>query len=141
MLDFCSNVRHVRVTGPLIVHCRCISCEVYRALTKLDSAGVGRSGTYIAADQILARIEHRDQNIDIYNMVKDMRLRRVSMVQTIAQVPTYKISCLIFTHFHKYSFLYKFYADALATMVDDAKTQLDSFDVREHLCFASLTLL
>src|SRR6185436_19678477 len=45
------------------------------------SAGVGRSGTFIALDRLLQQIETKDI-IDVYGIVHEMRMERVWMVQT-----------------------------------------------------------
>uniref|UniRef100_A0A8D0G8G8 protein-tyrosine-phosphatase n=1 Tax=Sphenodon punctatus TaxID=8508 RepID=A0A8D0G8G8_SPHPU len=55
--------------GPTIVHC---------------SAGVGRTGTFIALDRILQQLDSKD-TVDIYAAVHDLRLHRVHMVQTESQ--------------------------------------------------------
>ncbi|CAH0385398.1 unnamed protein product [Bemisia tabaci] len=54
---------------PIVVHC---------------SAGVGRSGTFIALDRILQQINHSD-HVDIFGIVWNMRKERVWMVQTEQQ--------------------------------------------------------
>ncbi|RZF35702.1 hypothetical protein LSTR_LSTR009570 [Laodelphax striatellus] len=54
---------------PIVVHC---------------SAGVGRSGTFIALDRILQQINHSD-HVDIFGIVYAMRKERVWMVQTEQQ--------------------------------------------------------
>ncbi|KAH8315066.1 hypothetical protein KR059_006004, partial [Drosophila kikkawai] len=54
---------------PIIVHC---------------SAGVGRSGTFIALDRILQHI-HKSDYVDIFGIVFAMRKERVVMVQTEQQ--------------------------------------------------------
>ncbi|XP_030404601.1 receptor-type tyrosine-protein phosphatase beta isoform X1 [Gopherus evgoodei] len=56
-------------TGPTILHC---------------SAGVGRTGTFIALDRILQQLDSKD-SVDIYGAVHDLRLHRVHMVQTECQ--------------------------------------------------------
>ncbi|KAG8577865.1 hypothetical protein GDO81_010317 [Engystomops pustulosus] len=56
-------------TGPTVVHC---------------SAGVGRTGTFIALDRILQQVDTKD-SVDIYGAVYDLRLHRVHMVQTECQ--------------------------------------------------------
>lgn len=54
---------------PIVVHC---------------SAGVGRSGTFIALDRILQHIEKYDY-VDLFGIVYEMRKERVWMVQTEQQ--------------------------------------------------------
>ncbi|CAG0922856.1 unnamed protein product [Notodromas monacha] len=54
---------------PIVVHC---------------SAGVGRSGTFIALDRLLFHIKKEDY-VDIFGMVYEMRKERVWMVQTEQQ--------------------------------------------------------
>ncbi|XP_048463887.1 receptor-type tyrosine-protein phosphatase beta [Rhincodon typus] len=56
-------------SGPTVIHC---------------SAGVGRTGTFIALDRILQQLENKD-SVDIYGTVYDLRLHRVHMVQTECQ--------------------------------------------------------
>ncbi|XP_043083336.1 receptor-type tyrosine-protein phosphatase eta-like isoform X20 [Puntigrus tetrazona] len=55
--------------SPAVVHC---------------SAGVGRTGTFIAIDHLIFQIE-RDSMVDIYGIVNDMRMHRPLMVQTEEQ--------------------------------------------------------
>ena len=45
------------------------------------SAGVGRSGSYIAIDYTIEKIR-QDKEIDLFNLVYEMRQSRPSMVQT-----------------------------------------------------------
>ncbi|CAF1375675.1 unnamed protein product [Rotaria sordida] len=54
---------------PIVVHC---------------TAGVGRTGTYIAIDAMLDKIK-QESKIDIYNFVLQMRRERHLMVQTVKQ--------------------------------------------------------
>ncbi|XP_071854861.1 uncharacterized protein [Apostichopus japonicus] len=56
-------------TGPLVVHC---------------SAGVGRTGTFIALSTLMDAIHNKDI-IDIYGFVEEMRENRIMMVQTALQ--------------------------------------------------------
>jgi len=55
--------------GPTIVHC---------------SAGVGRTGTYIALDASLDRL-NVNGDVDVFNFIAAMRTRRIAMVQTEEQ--------------------------------------------------------
>uniref|UniRef100_A0A8C9G8D4 protein-tyrosine-phosphatase n=1 Tax=Pavo cristatus TaxID=9049 RepID=A0A8C9G8D4_PAVCR len=65
-------------TGPTVVHC---------------SAGVGRTGTFIALDRILQQLDSKD-TVDIYAAVHDLRLHRVHMVQTeVSFGYTHQVSC------------------------------------------------
>ncbi|XP_064611900.1 receptor-type tyrosine-protein phosphatase F-like [Liolophura sinensis] len=77
MVNFLQDVRsHVRpnMSGPLLIHC---------------SAGVGRTGSFIAVDQIREKLYdlsgESDITIDIYEIVLTMRNHRPRMVQTEAQ--------------------------------------------------------
>lgn len=69
LINFILTVRSYMpytATGPTIIHC---------------SAGVGRTGTFIAIDWLLQHIrEHQD--VDIFNLILEMRNYRVNMVQT-----------------------------------------------------------
>ncbi|XP_060599175.1 tyrosine-protein phosphatase 10D-like [Ruditapes philippinarum] len=60
------NREHESSNGPMIVHC---------------SAGVGRTGTFIAVDYLLQHIKDHDE-VDIFNLVLEMRNNRLNMVQT-----------------------------------------------------------
>ena len=51
------------------------------------SAGVGRTGVFIAVDKILDDLDKRKKDtIDVFGFVKEMRTRRVNMVQTAVSV-------------------------------------------------------
>ena len=75
--------------SPIVVLGRYFSCFV--AFIHIDkvlirsitcySAGVGRTGTYVAVDRLLQHIQDHD-DIDIYNLVLEMRNYRCRMVQT-----------------------------------------------------------
>ena len=49
-------------------------------------AGVGRTGTYITLDSMLERMKQAS-NLNVYEFVRNMRAKRVLMVQT--QVGSY----------------------------------------------------
>ncbi|OWF47291.1 Receptor-type tyrosine-protein phosphatase kappa [Mizuhopecten yessoensis] len=55
--------------GPLVVHC---------------SAGIGRTGTYIALDALLKHSQS-SQTIDVYQYTLTMRKDRLNMIQTVEQ--------------------------------------------------------
>ncbi|KAK0141048.1 Receptor-type tyrosine-protein phosphatase eta [Merluccius polli] len=52
--------------SPTVVHC---------------SAGVGRTGTFIAIDRLIFQIE-RESVVDVYGIIHDLRIHRTLMVQT-----------------------------------------------------------
>ena len=66
----CVQKEHNKDVGvPLLVHC---------------SAGVGRTGTFLTLDAMLERIKS-EQSVNVYEFVKNMRKRRVLMVQTMVR--------------------------------------------------------
>uniref|UniRef100_A0A4W2DWF6 Receptor-type tyrosine-protein phosphatase O n=1 Tax=Bos indicus x Bos taurus TaxID=30522 RepID=A0A4W2DWF6_BOBOX len=71
ILQFVHKVRQqaMKSKGPMIVHC---------------SAGVGRTGTFIALDRLLQHIRDHEF-VDILGLVSEMRSYRMSMVQTEEQ--------------------------------------------------------
>ena len=46
------------------------------------SAGVGRTGTYMALDTLLGQLEDKAES-DVCSLVIDMRMRRTEMVQSL----------------------------------------------------------
>ncbi|KAM7177723.1 receptor-type tyrosine-protein phosphatase O isoform 1-T1 [Macrochelys suwanniensis] len=71
ILQFVQIVRQqsTKSKGPMVIHC---------------SAGVGRTGTFIALDRLLQHIRDHEF-VDILGLVSDMRSYRMSMVQTEEQ--------------------------------------------------------
>ncbi|KAG7267427.1 hypothetical protein CRUP_021332, partial [Coryphaenoides rupestris] len=71
ILQFVHIVRHQanKSRDPVVVHC---------------SAGVGRTGTFMALDRLMQHIREHDY-ADILGMVSEMRSHRLSMVQTEEQ--------------------------------------------------------
>ncbi|XP_021372257.1 tyrosine-protein phosphatase 10D-like isoform X2 [Mizuhopecten yessoensis] len=70
LLNFVQDVRLFmphQNPGPIVVHC---------------SAGVGRTGTFIAVDHLIQKLNAGHQEVDIFNMVLGMRNERPNMVQT-----------------------------------------------------------
>lgn len=70
LIRFIETVKNEKKSSaPIIVHC---------------SAGVGRTGTFIALDILMQRIKE-EKMINIYKVVKELRHQRVKMVQTLVQ--------------------------------------------------------
>nr|XP_060632628.1 receptor-type tyrosine-protein phosphatase O isoform X3 [Anolis sagrei ordinatus] len=71
ILQFVQMVRQqaTKSKGPMVIHC---------------SAGVGRTGTFIALDRLIQHIRDHEF-VDILGLVSDMRSYRMSMVQTEEQ--------------------------------------------------------
>lgn len=46
-----------------------------------NSAGVGRTGTFISLDTLMSQMESSDE-VDIFGLVRRMRMNRCLMVQT-----------------------------------------------------------
>jgi protein tyrosine phosphatase len=75
-LDFRQRFRaDYKPSGPILVHCRLnlyILLFCFSSKNILLSAGVGRSGTFIALDALLETAEHQD-TIDILDFTQRMR--------------------------------------------------------------------
>ena len=69
LLDFRHRVRSLdgTATGPMLVHC---------------SAGVGRTGTFIALDILLDQAA-AEQQVDIFGVVERLRHQRMYLVQVL----------------------------------------------------------
>ena len=59
------------------------------------SAGVGRSGTYITLDTMLQRMPHTD-NVNVYEFVHNMRMKRVFMVQTLVSTYIHTVQACVY---------------------------------------------
>ncbi|XP_016159414.1 PREDICTED: receptor-type tyrosine-protein phosphatase O [Ficedula albicollis] len=82
ILQFVQMVRQksAKAKGPMVIHC---------------SAGVGRTGTFIALDRLLQHIRDHEF-VDILGLVSDMRSYRMSMVQTeVRSVPFSTVAVLL----------------------------------------------
>ncbi|RMC02721.1 hypothetical protein DUI87_19910 [Hirundo rustica rustica] len=84
ILQFVQMVRQksAKAKGPMVIHCRGAWNEV--RVRVCCSAGVGRTGTFIALDRLLQHIRDHEF-VDILGLVSDMRSYRMSMVQTEEQ--------------------------------------------------------
>ncbi|XP_029791327.1 receptor-type tyrosine-protein phosphatase V-like [Suricata suricatta] len=72
------QARATQGTGPILVHC---------------SAGVGRTGTFVALSRLLQQLEE-EQAVDVFNAVYALRLYRPLMIQTPSQY-IFLHSCLL----------------------------------------------
>ncbi|KAM4861509.1 receptor-type tyrosine-protein phosphatase V-like isoform 2-T2 [Thomomys bottae] len=72
------QARATQARGPILVHC---------------SAGVGRTGTFIALLRLLKQLEE-EQMVDVFNTVYTLRLHRPFMIQTLSQY-IFLHSCLL----------------------------------------------
>merc|ERR1712137_39029 len=80
LMDLCQQVGKLRGSlGPAIVHC---------------SAGIGRTGTFIAVDQAIMRLQQLNSQqhkpdptkvLNLFELVRIMRSQRTGMVQTLQQ--------------------------------------------------------
>ncbi|XP_022097252.1 receptor-type tyrosine-protein phosphatase alpha-like [Acanthaster planci] len=69
LLNFMRVVNAEQTPGRTVIHC---------------SAGVGRTGTYIALDAMLEQMAHEGQ-VDVLGFIYQMRQKRIKMVQTSEQ--------------------------------------------------------
>uniref|UniRef100_A0A7E4UR20 protein-tyrosine-phosphatase n=1 Tax=Panagrellus redivivus TaxID=6233 RepID=A0A7E4UR20_PANRE len=69
LLHFVRQIRTSTHHAPVLVHC---------------SAGVGRTGVFLAVDQLLDRLE-AEQPLDVFGVVQHLRRQRMNMVQTAEQ--------------------------------------------------------
>ena len=66
--------------------------------TSLASAGVGRTGTFIAIDIVLEQAE-KEKLVDISGAVTSMRQKRMKMVQTTVSVTNNIPTCHVDTYY------------------------------------------
>ena len=63
-----------------------MNCNCVFFFCQFLSAGVGRTGTFIAIDRIIFQIE-RESIADVFGITYDMRMHRPLMVQTEVREP------------------------------------------------------
>jgi protein tyrosine phosphatase len=100
-LNFINRVRdhqdHLATSSPMVVHC---------------SAGVGRTGTFIVVDYSILWLKQENQ-VDIFNLVKEIRQQRPFLVQSLAQY--------IFCH------------DAILEVITCGDTSVESSNLRSYI--------
>jgi protein tyrosine phosphatase len=90
LIEFCKVVRNERQkpSESIIVHCRLVLFKFdilgMHQYFSINSAGVGRTGTFIALDIMMQRIK-QERRINIFDLVRQLRLQRMKMVQTVDQ--------------------------------------------------------
>lgn len=72
-------------------------------MSLFSSAGVGRTGTFIAIDRLIYQIEN-ENTVDVYGIVYDLRMHRPLMVQTEVRPGLCLIVCLSFPSASKTSY-------------------------------------
>ena len=77
------SVKCAQLVAQNCIHTICFS-DIY---FPPSSAGVGRTGTFIAVDAMMQRLKQKD-DVDIYNFVTQMRTKRTFMVQNLVHRPT-----------------------------------------------------
>jgi len=88
LISFCKMFRSERqkAGGTIIAHCRFVITLHSASNTKRPfiSAGVGRTGTFIALDIMIQRLK-QEKKINVFDLVKQLRTQRMKMVQTVDQ--------------------------------------------------------
>ncbi|XP_015280159.1 PREDICTED: receptor-type tyrosine-protein phosphatase V-like, partial [Gekko japonicus] len=64
-----AHVQNAKDSGPTLIHC---------------SAGVGRTGTFLALDRLLQQLKH-EKMVDVFNTMYSLRMSRHVMIQTLGQ--------------------------------------------------------
>lgn len=63
-------------------HCCLILLFALKLILKqLFSAGAGRTGTFIAVNQLLQKLDENTEFLDVFNTVLNLRKQRVRLVQ------------------------------------------------------------
>lgn len=89
----------------LLQFCHCFCCVSpseepgLRCMSVCCSAGVGRTGTFIALDRLLQHIRDHEF-VDILGLVSDMRSYRMSMVQTEVGAVHFSTVAMLLCLFH-----------------------------------------
>lgn len=91
------NEHYCNDRGPIVVHC---------------SAGVGRTGTFIAIDSLISQIDDGAQEINVFDCVSRLRYQRNFLVQSLRQ----------------YIFVYR----AIMEYVEFGDTEIEAGHIRDH---------
>ncbi|OXB72270.1 UNVERIFIED_CONTAM: hypothetical protein H355_003803 [Colinus virginianus] len=81
------HIQSAKDTGPTLVHCR------QGTALRENSAGVGRSGTFIALDRLLQQMK-QEKVVDMFGVVYALRMNRYQMIQTLSQY-VFLHSCIL----------------------------------------------
>ncbi|NXJ06321.1 PTPRV phosphatase, partial [Odontophorus gujanensis] len=81
------HIQRAKDTGPTLVHCR------QGTALRENSAGVGRSGTFIALDRLLQQMK-QEKVVDMFGVVYTLRMNRYQMIQTLSQY-VFLHSCIL----------------------------------------------
>ncbi len=102
--------------------------DVGKSLLVHCSAGVGRTGTFITLDVMLERIKG-EKTVNVYEFVRNMRQRRVLMVQTLVRAAAARgggqCSLCMFVQAQ-----YVFIHDALSEYVTCGETEITANNLR-----------
>ena len=100
------NASITDASKPQLIHC---------------SAGVGRTGTYIAIDRIMKQCLDMGGNVDVDDICADMRMARNFMVQTEVQ----------------YMFIFRAVLDAVSDLLNGESSKAQSIRATEEIRFAA----